>query len=110
MAFQGSINGTSYATEIVSSSCITNINTWYHVAFTFNKGSVVFYCNGNSAGSGTIGTAGSTSLFSTTGSLTIGNDVSLANGLVGTIDEVRLSQVVRWTSAFLPPSNAYSPD
>lgn len=110
LAFQGSINGTSYATEIVSSSCITSINTWYHVAFTFNKGTVGFYCNGNPAGSGTIGTAGSTSLFNTTGNLLIGSDVSPTNGLVGTIDEVRLSQVVRWTSAFVPPSTAYSPD
>ena len=110
LAFQGSINGTSYATEIVSSSCITSINTWYHVAVTFNKGTVGFYCNGNPAGSGTIGTAGAASLFNTTGNLLIGNDISLASGLVGTIDEVRLSQVVRWTSAFVPPSAAYSPD
>jgi hypothetical protein len=80
-----------------------------HIAITFNQGSVVIYCGGVSKGTGTIGTAGSARLFrgTTLPQLIIG---SSTNGFSGTIDELRISQIVRWTSGFTPSTSAYTAD
>jgi VCBS repeat-containing protein len=74
ITFGGSVNGTSLTTVTGTGACIlTKSNSaWQHIAVTFDKGSVVLYCNGTSGGSGTIGTAGSTRLFDSTGAFTIG--------------------------------------
>lgn len=79
-------------------------NTWYHLALVRNGNVLTLYRNGVS-----VGTLTSTvSIANLTGALKIGMGVSnnpqYANGY---IDEVRISNIARWTAAFTPPNVAY---
>ncbi len=78
------------------------------MTLTYNLGSVAFYLNGASAGAGTIATARSTSLFASNGNLLIGKEAGNTNYAAAVFDEVRLSQVVRWTAAFTAPAAAHA--
>jgi hypothetical protein len=95
--FVGSTNGTSSVT-VQSSNQTLSSGTWYHVAATFSQGTVRIYLNGAQIGSGTIGTVGTATLFNTGSVLRIGNGTS--SGFNGSIDEARVSQVVRYTAPF----------
>lgn len=110
--FRGSTNGTSY-TEVRSASLTTTEISaltagFNHAAVTFNAGAIKFYFNGVAKGTGTVGTVGSAKLASSTAALRIGYNG--AASLAGTVDEVRISQSVRWNSAFTAPSAAYTAD
>lgn len=112
--FKGSLNGTSITT--VKSSAITiSTGTWYHLAVTWNKGSLQFFLDGTAQGSGTIGTAGSSTLFVPSSTEMYVGATKNAAGTVesylkGTIDECRVSQTIRWTGSFSVPGSAYSAD
>lgn len=99
LAFQGSLDG-STLTEKLGSCVSMSTGRWYHVAATWDRGSVRFYIDGVSRGSGTIGTAGSSILHATTADLRIGSVSTGGSYFDGKMDEVRLSQTVRWTSGF----------
>ncbi len=112
--FVGSLNGTTAGTVVSSNNFSASANTWYYFAVTWNLGTVTYYFGATAAtarGSKVIGTAGSSVLASTTAPVrlaangTTGTGSSLA--LAGSLDEVRISQVVR-TVAF--PSTEFSPD
>ncbi|MEZ0391664.1 MAG: LamG-like jellyroll fold domain-containing protein [Pseudobdellovibrionaceae bacterium] len=111
--FEGSLNGTS-VTKVDSANLTTSQKTalqtgYTHVAFTWDQGTVKIYFAGQLIGSAVLG-SGAVSLFDNSNTpLTIG----ATNGqrfLSGSIDEIRISQVLRWTSNFTPPSSAYSAD
>jgi hypothetical protein len=113
LSFLGSLDGTT-TTEIQSSNLTaaqeTSLTAGYvHVAVTWDQGSVKLYFDGVQVATGTIG-AGVVSLFNNSSTaLTLG----ASNGtqfLNGSLDEVRISQVVRWTTTFTPPSSAYTAD
>lgn len=114
--FKGSLNGSSSSTKSASSCKTLNVGTWYYFAVTWNKGSVRLYLNGTSSvGSGTIGTAGSSVLFSSTAALKLGSgsNTSTVSGsssipLTGSLDEVRISNVVRTIT--IPTAEFTSPD
>jgi hypothetical protein len=113
LKFLASLNGTTQSTA--TSSCISlSTSRWYHVAMTWNKGSVKFYMNssgGSSKGTATIGTAGSSVLFTPNAPIKIGAGPSSGTGsalwISGSIDEVRISNTVR-TPSF--PSTEFTPD
>lgn len=110
--FQGSTDGASF-TEVTSGSLTTAernaLTTGFnHVAVTWNLGTVKFYLNGVSKGSAVIGTPGSTVLATSPSQLLIANDQT--DTLNGSIDEVRISKIVRWPSAFTPPTAPYTAD
>jgi hypothetical protein len=85
------------------------IGTWYHVAMTFNKGAVTYYVNGVANGTASLGT--NVSLYVPTAqALQVGRTGTGSAYFNGTIDELRVSQNIRWTSAFTPAAAAYSPD
>ncbi len=91
--FYGSTGGTSM-TEIRSDNLTVNTNTWYHVAVTWDRGTVKLYRDGTLLKTGTIGTAGSSTLFNSTYPLRIGGwDGS--HYFDGRIDEARWSSTVR---------------
>lgn len=110
--FRGSLNGTSY-TEIKSSALsaaeqaalTTGFN---HIAVTWNLGSVKYYFNGVSKGTGSIGTVGTSKLANSIADLRIGYNGTTS--LNGSTDEVRVSQKVRWNANFTPPTSEYTAD
>ncbi len=70
---------------------VLTLNTWSHVAATFNSGVITFYVNGNSVGTFTVATT--TLLTNSTRSLTIGEDFSqgpASEYFNGKMDEIRI--------------------
>lgn len=112
--FIGSLNGTT-VTEVAGANFTAAEETaitggYVHVAATWNKGTVKFYLNGVAKGGATIGTAGASTLYNNTGgSLYIGR-TGTGNYLNGSVDEVRLSQILRWSANFTPAAAAYTTD
>ena len=107
----GSVNGTSITTiSATSYSSATYTGAFHHLAVTFNLGTVKIYWDGAQIGSGTIGTAGSAKLFNTTTAFRIGQNAAAANKMSATIDEVRISQTVRYSAAFTKPTTPFTAD
>ena len=113
VAFRGSLNGTTIIEKRSTSACFSDTTTWHHVAVTWNKGTVNFYCDGAAKGSAVIGTAGTSVLFNSTATLRLGRTDTVSTTYQyfdGKMDEVRLSQMIRWNAAFTVPTSAFSPD
>jgi len=109
--FVGSADGAT-STIIQSPNILTSTFTggFVHIAIIFDLGTVTVYVNGTGSGSGVIGTAGSATLFNTAQPLRIGVDASGSNGLQGVIDEMRISNTVRYTGAFTPTTTPFTAD
>jgi hypothetical protein len=117
LVFWGSLNGTTFTKITATTTNTIATGTWYHVAMTFNKGTVTFYFNGVASGTGTIGTAGSAVLFSSTADLGLGANstagtpgTTAGSYLTGALDEVRISQNLRYSAAFTPATTAFTAD
>jgi hypothetical protein len=116
LVFVGSTDGKNYATEAKSQNCVTNSAagaSFNHYAVTWSKAQVKFYCNGVPKGSGTIGALGSAKLYSSTAALRIGRTETMDSStlyLDGILDELRFSQVVRYTTTFTPATQAHATD
>jgi len=84
------------------------LNTWHHVALTFDGTTTRLFLNGKLEGtSGTLNTAASL------GNLVIGKTAGgYTYQFYGYIDEFRISNIARWTSDFDPetPDNPDNPD
>ncbi len=102
ISFLGSVDGSTKVTT--TSTCALSKLNWHHVAVTFDKGAVKIFCNGVVRGTGVVGTSGSARLFDSTGPITFGK------GLDGRLDEVRISQGIRYTSTFTPPTANFTLD
>jgi hypothetical protein len=109
--FRASTDGTM-PPESVSAASQTPLETgvWYHIAATFDNGTVRIFINGIVVATGTIGVAGSSSLFSPDVPLYVGSNNEGGSNLPGLIDEVRLSQIVRWPDSFSLPAAEYAAD
>jgi hypothetical protein len=111
LRFTYSTDGTS-ATHL-GVSWTPSINTWYHVAYVRSGSNFYFFVDGTQVGSTqSIGTA---NLYDSSAALTIGTLHQEGTGsqswneLTGYLDEVRVSKgIARWTSNFVPPTQAYS--
>jgi hypothetical protein len=84
-------------------STVLQVGQWYHVAATYGNGTVRLFVDGIA------------STVTNVGALTQGSSLSVG-GLGGypffdgTIDEVRISNVIRYTSDFVPSDAPFSPD
>ncbi len=79
-----------------------------HVAATWNSGAIAFYFGGTLIN--TTSTTVTSTLFKTTiPPLRIGTNIG-GNKLNGWLDELRISQTVRWSSSFTVPTAEYSGD
>jgi len=107
LVFTGSLDGVT-TTDITSSAFSYDSSTFHHYAATWNYGVVNLFRDGVLVGSGNIG-AGQVSLYNSTATLRIasGSVGALLNGI---LDEVRISQNIRWTSSFTLPTSPYSAD
>jgi hypothetical protein len=100
----------------MTSNCMTLANatsSWNHLAVTWNQGRVAFYCNGVARGTGTVGTAGTTTLFPSNAPLRIGESGFASSSkmpIKAEIDEFRMSKTVRYPAAFTVPSSEFTPD
>jgi hypothetical protein len=94
-------------TVINTAAGVFNWDTWTHVAVVRTSGTVKIYTNGVQQASGTMNTS-----FVTTQPYRLGDwDSSGSNELVNSfLDEVRISSVARYTSAFTPPTVAFTTD
>lgn len=105
--FVSSQNGTS-STTVSTSNLTVATGTWSYFAVTWNKGQTKIYF-GSTTAKATSGTVGTSTLFASSGDLTLGKGPSTGTGsalwFAGSLDEVRISQVVRTISIPTAPFN-----
>lgn len=97
-------NSGSAVINLLGSTALTT-GVWYHVAATRSGSTVRVFLNGASEVSGTQSAAPSS-----TGSqnLLIGRDpTNTARDFNGWLDEIRITRMARYTSAFTPPAAAF---
>lgn len=85
---------------VLTATTAVTVNTWNHVALVRNGTTLTWYINGTSAGSAT----NSTNLSSTLG-LNIGDS---GYGAGGYLQDVRISNVARYTADFTTPQFSFS--
>lgn len=71
---------------------------------------MTFFLNGTPVGSGSVSGSLKLDLHTTRNSIKLGSTVSTSTVFEGTLDEVRLSQMLRYTGAFTPATSAFSAD
>jgi hypothetical protein len=98
---------TTITNTLITSSVTVNTNNWHHIALTRSGSTVTLWINGTSRG-----TATNTESLNATGiTPTIGRGAtSTAQNFRGYIDEVRVSQIARYTATFTPPTSAFVND
>jgi type II secretory pathway pseudopilin PulG len=99
--FYVSVDGAT-ATLASSAAGVVPLNTWTHIAAVYDGATMRIFINGQLSGTPVA----------RTGSVFNGVDLfqisaTSASALNGYIDEVRISNVARWTSAFTPPTSPY---
>lgn len=76
---------------------------WYHVAATYNSGSARVFVNGAASATANVGTL-------TQGPAIVLGGLSGYSFFDGTIDELRISNVVRYNGAFTAPTAPFTAD
>jgi hypothetical protein len=90
--------------QFVQNNTVLAANTWYHVAVTYNAGVARIYINGLASAQMTIA-----------GALQLGPNLRIG-GVAGypffngAVDDVRISNTVRYSANFTPPANLPAPD
>lgn len=85
------------------------VNTWYHIALIRSTTGILFFVNGVQQGS--TQSIGADVVFNSTlpmqigAGLSVGTPVQFHNGY---IDELRFSNIARWSTTFTPPVAAYT--
>lgn len=80
----------------------TPANTWSHVAAVRSKGQVSLYVNGNQTGP-----LANTNAYSMAGFIACIGSQGTNLYYKGYMDEIRVSNVARWTESFVPPTQPY---
>lgn len=109
LIFRGSNDG-SAEQELRSTSLDISNSTWYHFAVTYNKGSVTFFLNGTIKGSGSITGSLLKDLHSSNADIRLGSNSYSAVTFKGILDELRISQTLRYSSSFTPATSEFSAD
>ncbi len=108
--FDGSLDGVTTVTAKSARLNGVNSGQFYHVAVTWNKGEIAFFFDGEPVGIKTLGNVGSASLWPSAEPLRFGTSNGAGNFLDGVMDEVCISQVVRYTTGFTPPTAPFIAD
>jgi hypothetical protein len=101
------LDGTSGPSLVGSSTAIPAAGQWFHIAVVQNGTTLTVYINGTS-----IGTLTSSATWGNqAGIVTVGQNFSFnAPNFPGYIDELRFSNVARYTANFTPAAAAFTPD
>jgi hypothetical protein len=106
VSFEWSATGDDIDVGVVSWMFDLSLSTWYHFALVRHGEVMTLYVNGRSKGDrvfeGTVQ--------ETTAPLLIGVAYGDAYPFDGAMEEIRFSDIARWTSNFLPPLSAYTRD
>lgn len=101
-----SSDGVSWDMFTYSSVITFDLNTWVHIAFTFDGSNYRLFYNGAIVG---IVTTSTPVYYGTNATFFIGGNGLLGGGWIGYIDEIRVSKgVARWVTTFTPPAIEYS--
>lgn len=103
-SFYASSNGTSWDIANDVGFGISPTNVWTHIALVWSGSTYYLFKNGAL----TIAFGNSSRPFPASGPLVLGAEDP--NFTACFVDELRFSNVARWTSSFIPPINAYSFD
>ena len=82
-------------------------NTWYHVAVVRSGNTITLFVDGV-ASNDTIDLSGSS--YAASNQLWFGSNGNTAAQMIGYMDEIRVSNVARYTSNFTPSTTAFEPD
>ena len=105
-------NGSSWAVNMTIGSIAAYQNQYIHVAIVRNGAVFTLYINGQAAATATSDVnivAVEQDPMIGVGSPNISAGLTSAYYLHGVLDELRVSNVARWTSNFTPPTQPYSP-
>jgi hypothetical protein len=106
VSFQWSNTKEDISVQSVTWTFELNVDTWYHLAMVRHGSVMSLYVNGRSKGDRVF--TGDVQVNEQP--LWIGTDSIGMNPLHGAMEEIRISNVARWTSNFLPPLAAYTRD
>jgi hypothetical protein len=104
------LDGTLYvdvgSSTVITGSALSN-NTWYHIALARSGSSTKLFVDGTQSGS----TYTDSNNYVSAATLYIGELYSLGgNGVVGNMDEFRISNSARYTTTFTPSTTAFVND
>ena len=95
-------------------SMTSSVDTWYHLAFVRNSGTLTFYVDGTSVGTPITGISGDFDTGTDSSQITIGagynNSGALEGYFSGYMDEIRISDTARYTTTFPVPTTAFTAD
>lgn len=99
-------NSGGASTLIIAANWVPSINTWYHIALTRDATTRFIFIDGVAqALSNDVNIA----MPALNAPLLVGKNTVNSSQLAGWVDEVRISDIARWTSGFTPPTSAYEP-
>lgn len=94
-------------TRITSATNVITVNAWNSIAIVRSSGSTKMYINGNQSGS----TYTDTNNYAAASCIIGGNDFSLgASPILGNMDEIRFSNIARYTANYTPATEAFVND
>lgn len=98
--------------EVIKSEKLDGVisEQFYHVAVTWDQGVISFFFDGEWVGSKIVDSAGSVTLWPSVEPLRLGTSNGAGDFLDGVMDEVRISQVVRYSNSFTPPTSPFIAD
>lgn len=98
---------TATNTRITSATNVITVNAWNSIAVVRSSGSTKMYINGNQSGS----TYADTNNYAAASCIIGGNDFSPGSfPALGNMDEIRLSNVARYTTNYTPATQAFVND
>lgn len=97
----------SYCAASTPVTNIASLNQWTHVASTYQNGAIKIFVNGISAASNTCSAVG---LDLTPSLQTFIGSAGSSQYFHGNVDEVRISDTIRYTSNFTPQTTPFEPD
>lgn len=97
----------SSSAAILTSTTVVVPNTWYHLAVCRSGTTINLFVNGilESTITSSVSIDGGT-----TTALNVGGTASAANDIVGSLQEVRISNIARYISNFTPPIQRFTTD
>ena len=96
------VNGSDVVTS--GATVIPTNNTWYHIAVSRSGTTIKMFLDGVQVGAGTDSST------YVARPIRIGSTYQATNSFAGYIDEVRISDVARYTATFTPPAGIHQGD